>query len=114
MLGEVQFSDVATDESADLSRMSFQQHPPRPRPNVFLAVRITDPEVHRNIRKFHSSVTAADPRLHEICQPGGLRSHVALDAINIDDGAEEAVLDAVRAVAVRAVAASAEQGRYLD
>ena len=107
MLGEVQFSDVATDESADLSRMSFQQHPPRPKPNVFLAVRITDPGVHRNIRKFHSSVTAADPRLHEICQPGGFRSHVALDAINIDDGAEKAVLAAVR-TAVEA--AAAEQG----
>ena len=107
MLGEVQFSDVATDESADLSRMSFQQHPPRPRPNAFLAVRITDPGVQQNIRKFHSSVTAADPRLHEICQPGGLRSHVAIDAINIDDGAEEAVLDAVRTAAL---AASAEQG----
>ena len=109
MLGEVQFSDVATDESTDLSRMSFQ-HPLRPKPNAFLAVRITDPGVQQNIRKFHSSVTAADPRLHEICQPGGLRSHVALDAINIDDGAEEAVLDAVRTAAV---AASLEQGHHL-
>ena len=66
--------------------------------------RISDPHIHRNIRKFHASVTAADPRLHEICLPSS-RSHVTLDTLNIDDGAEESVLDAMR----KAVT-SAEQG----
>ena len=65
--------------------------------------RISDPEIHRNIREFHTSVTAADPRLHEICVPSA-RSHVTLDTLNIDEGAEESVFDALRKVA------AAEQG----
>ena len=73
-----------------------------------MTTRISDPGIHRNIRKFHASVTAADPRLHEICQPTS-RSHVTLDTLNIDDGAEQSVLDAVR----RAVA-STEQAWLPD
>ena len=75
----------------------------------FTTTRISDAGIHRNIRKFHASVTAADPRLHEICQPTS-RSHVTLDTLNIDDGAEQSVLDAVR----RAVVASSEQGPKFD
>ena len=65
--------------------------------SIELTNRISDPGVHRNIRKFHTAVTAADVNLHEICSPIN-RSHVALDTFNMDDGAEESVVEAVRKV----------------
>ena len=51
--------------------------PGKPRPNAFLALRLSNPEIHSNVRRFQEKFLADNPKLGRFCVPVQ-KSHVSL------------------------------------
>ena len=51
--------------------------PGKPRPNAFLALRLSNPEIHSNVRRFQEKFLADNPKLGRLCVPVQ-KSHVSL------------------------------------
>ena len=55
--------------------------PGKPRPNVFLALRLSNPDIHSNVRRFQEKFLADNPKLGRLCVPVQ-KSHVSLQVNN--------------------------------
>ena len=71
------------DEIPPLSKQdsSVVLKPGKPRPNVFLALRLSNPEIHSNVRRFQEKFLADNPKLGRLCVPVQ-KSHVSLQVKN--------------------------------
>merc|ERR1719471_1293880 len=87
-----------TDEPLSKQESSVTLKPAKPRPNVFLALRLTNPEIQSNVRRFQECFLTDNPKLGRLCVPVQ-KSHVSLQVLNIkeDDEVEvQMMLDAMR------------------
>ena len=70
------------DEPLCKQESSVTLKPVKPRPNVFLALRLTNPEIQSNVRRFQESFLADNPKLGRLCVPVQ-KSHVSLQ-VNVN------------------------------
>ena len=65
--------------------------PGKPRPNVFLALRLSNPEIHYNVRRFQENFLADNPKLGRLCVPVQ-KSHVSLQVDNVVHSSNKGVI----------------------
>jgi 2'-5' RNA ligase len=112
VLADVPFSSSSPDEATDHTECCRpvrlpRSTAPRPDPNIFLSLQISNPEIHAKARMLQMYVIQKRLDLRQICYPVSF-SHVSLQVMNVDEDRVGEVVDAVKVVA------SSRAGRPLN
>jgi 2'-5' RNA ligase len=94
--GEVEFAN-----SADVieSTNHLECYKPNTRPNLFIALQISNPEIHAKVALVQTNVTAKTPNVNQVYCPASF-SHVTLQVMKVDKDKISSVVDAVKVVAL--------------